>query len=452
MKTVLSIIPRQYLAEFIEKYARFIKVRVDLYCVLALVIYISITVIAALVFPGDFRSQELWTMVFLVIGAVTLLLVNRKTTTLARAKSMAYVVAFFMLAIITKLNMVYYDYFETASSLYVFMLLFVSFTIPWLPFEIILLTALHMFSYTVLYIYIDKSIPHVQGQVTFQIYFEGLIFIFAAFIMAVTLRRKESARDVENFVLLKEVETKNNEMRRELELARHIHKTLIPKSMNTDLVDIAVLYQPVSFLGGDYARFHFIDKDRMIFIICDVTGHGVSAALLVNRLHAEFERLAKEGREPGILLKELDGFIGEDFEGTNMYMSAFCGLLDFKKRLFYYSNHGHPTQYLYRVKDAKIVGFYSQTALLGLPMKDNTIYQHEVAFEKGDKVLLFTDGVTETMNARHEEFGLERLEKFISENHLYDPTSFNHRLLETLCAFKNREFKDDIFMLTIAIK
>ena len=452
MKTILELIPKQYLAEFVKKYAMFIKNRVDLYCVLALTLYLSISAISILLYPEEFRSQELWATVFLVVGAAVILLINRKTATLGRAKLMAYLFAFFVLAVITKLNMIYYDYFEMSSALYVFILLFVSFTIPWLPYETIFIAAMHIMAYTILYLYLDESVLNTKNPVTFQSYFEGLIFILAAFVLAITLRKKETYRDIENFVLLKEVETKNDEIRHELELARQIHKTLVPKSMNTDLVDIAVLYHPASYLGGDYARFHFIDKDRLIFIICDVTGHGVSAALLVNRLHAEFERLAKEGREPGLLLKELNDFINEDFEGTNMYLSAFCGLLNFKNRVFYYSNHGHPTQYLYRLKDNKIVGFYSQTALLGLPMKDKNIYQHEVEFEKGDRVLLFTDGVTETMDSKHEEYGIERLEKFILANSTVEPTRFNHQLLEALSAFKSREFQDDIFILTMAIK
>ena len=58
--------------------------------------------------------------------------------------------------------------------------------------------------------------------------------------------------------------------------------------------------------GGDYARFQFINKNKLIFIICGVTGRGVSAALLVNAFNTEFERLAREGKTPGVLFKKED--------------------------------------------------------------------------------------------------------------------------------------------------
>ena len=106
-------------------------------------------------------------------------------------------------------------------------------------------------------------------------------------------------------------------------------------------------YLPVYYIGGDYTKFNFLEKDKLIFIITDVTGHGVPAALLVNRIHSEYERLAKEGYSPGELLRELNKFIEEDFGSSGMYLSAFCGLLDFKKMKLTYSNYGHPSQLLF---------------------------------------------------------------------------------------------------------
>ena len=137
-----------------------------------------------------------------------------------------------------------------------------------------------------------------------------------------------------------------------------------------------------------------------------------------------------------------------------MYLSAFCGSLDFSSRTFVYANHGHPTQYLYRVRDAKILRCSSQATLLGLPEKDRSVRQNEMEFVPHDKVMLFTDGVTETMDGRREAYGEERLEDFIRAHTALGVDAFNRALLDDLRAFKGgtEEFRDDIFLLTMEIK
>jgi sigma-B regulation protein RsbU (phosphoserine phosphatase) len=284
-------------------------------------------------------------------------------------------------------------------------------------------------------------------------YMEGMMFLLVSFVLCFVVRLMDWERDIQDFILLKQLEGKNRQMQKELELARRIHKTLVPNSISNENVEIEVSYLPAYYVGGDYAKFHFLDKDRMVFIISDVTGHGVSAALLVNRIHAEFERMAKDGKEPGVLLSELDEFIMGDFEGTDMYLSAFCGLLDFKKMRMLYSNHGHPPQCLYHVKGAFVEDLPAQTSMLGLPIDDKRIEQSEVKFEKGDRILLFTDGVTETRTSQGEEYGEDRLESFLRNNCETPPHVFNQQLVDELRTFSgNHKFADDVFILHMVIK
>ena len=189
-------------------------------------------------------------------------------------------------------------------------------------------------------------------------------------------------------------------------------------------------------------------------MICDVTGHGVSAALLVNVINTEFERLAKEGKSPGDLLKELDRFIVNDFAGANMYLTAFCGVLDYSRfsRKFTYSSYGHPPQYIYCATNSKINKISAQTSFLGLPIEDDNIYQEEIPFNKGDQILLFTDGVTEARDTDGNEYGDKKLEDFIKENNDLQVESFNKKLLSRLNFFTQNNLRDDVFILSIKTK
>jgi serine phosphatase RsbU (regulator of sigma subunit) len=449
----VAVIPSQYQEEFFCKQAKLIKSRVLLLCILILTIYFGSILATWLSGSVDFSPQETPVAALLVITCALILYVNHKSATISLTKLNACVFTALILFLLTKLNIIYYQFADSASTLYLLTLFLISFTIPWRVRDVLVISLMHCLAYVYLFFYFSNfSLPGQRGALDFGSFSDGIILLGIGLAFCMVMRRKEYRREVENFILLKEVEEKNDQMRRELELATRIHKTLIPKSMSTDLVDVAVMYLPMYYIGGDYAKFHFVDKDKLIFIICDITGHGVSAALLVNRIHAEFERLAHEGKSPGALLKELNDFIVEDFQGINMYLSAFCCELDFKEKTVTFSNHGHPSQYMYKVTDSVVSPLESQASLMGIPLADDGVYQRVVGFNNGDRILLFTDGVIETRGRDGSEFGQARLENFIRKNHGLDVDYFNRQLYDQLRAFRHEPFEDDIFIVNIRIK
>ncbi len=452
MKKLIDIVPEQYREELLKKRTSLIKNRVLLLCILAIAIYFAVAAIYVLINPEEFRTLDIVAGLALAAGAAAVIFLNRKSRTLVAAKFNAYLFIVFLLALAVKMGIAYADDAETSATTLVFILFLVSSTIPWTPFEIVLIGVMHSVAYTATY-FIVNYVPGLEMEpFTIRDFLDGLIFIVMVLVLCVVIRRKDAVMYTEDFVLLKRVESQKEQMHDELEFATRIQKTLVPGPLGNDRVDIAVDYLPVYYMGGDYAKYNVLDEYRIIFIMCDVTGHGVPAALLVNRIHAEFERLAKEGREPGALLNELNGFIKEDFEGTDMYLTAFCGLLDFSKKELLYSNYGHPPQYLYRASLSSVQAMPAQTALLGLPFDDTNIYQDSIPFGKGDRVLLFTDGVTETFNDRKEEFGTGRVEDLLAREHAIPAGEFNQKLIGELNAFKSGDFRDDIFIMSVAIK
>jgi serine phosphatase RsbU (regulator of sigma subunit) len=334
------------------------------------------------------------------------------------------------------------------ANIYLFLLFLVSITIPWRVWEVAIIWFMHLSAFSILFLYFQTYFPQHVGHW----YADGVLFLFTGFILCAVVRKKESSRDIENFILLKESEKINEQMHRELELATRIHKTLIPRSISTDAVDINVTYLPVSYMGGDYAKYHFTDDGRLLFIICDVTGHGVSAALTVNRLHTELERLVREEDRPGALLEELNKFLMGDFEGANIYLSAFCGLIDIKGKKLAFSNHGHPAQYLYKSKEGEVIPMPSQASLLGISRDSEGADQSELSLDKGDRLLLFTDGIIECKGVYGSEYGSEALEGFIRSDMESSGPDFSKRLIERLRSFNGGGFDDDIFLLDINIK
>lgn len=445
-------LPDKYLAEYTERITRLTKSRVGLLCILVVALYLSATALSYAISPSEFNSNETPLALFFILAALALFIFNRKASAAIPVKVNAYLAVILSLAFMTCLCAIYKEYFNITGPIYLFMLFTISFTIPWRPKEVAVVTLLHMAAFSKLFMRLNSDMPPEIHAMLWQSYSDGMIMIFMGFILCYVLRREENALQIENYLLLKDVESKNAQMQRELELATRIHKTLIPRSINTDKADIAVLYLPMYYMGGDYAKFQFVDNEKLIFIIADVTGHGVSAALMVNRIHAEVERLIREGRSPGLLLNELNDLIVKQFEGINMFLSAFAGMLDFKSMKLIYSNHGHPAQYIYHIKDSVVARLSSQTALLGLSGSEKEACEHSINFDKGDRILLFTDGVIETRNKRDEFYGEDRLERFVRENYNLEVEQFNQRLLDDLNGFKKSDFEDDIFILNIHAK
>jgi len=434
-----------------------LKKRMSFVGLLGLAILLYDVIVYSFFIPEYYKHYNLnGFFVGLIICMIFIFITRRLTKAIGlKACAFFFITAFLLLAAWG--DMVEAAPYPVFIISYIMTLLTGCLIIPWFPYELIPIFIVNAAAFTIHFFY-GKTLLHAKNFLgkqplafgTNSDYLAGLSTLLLAFMMCVFIRRYEMHEALKKFNLSNEVKSKNKQMQNELELATRVHSRLVPHSVATPLANIAVTYVPMYYMGGDYAKFHFIDHHRLIFIISDVTGHGVSAALLVNAFNAEFERLAKEGNGPGVLLKQLDEFIVSDFAQTNMYITAFCGLLDFRHKKLTYSSYGHPPQYIYHARDRNIKRALAQTSLLGAQVDgDEQIYQDDISFEKGDQILLFTDGIVEAKDIEDNEFGEERVERFISNNSNLSANLFNEELLKELNFFTANKLKDDVFILNI---
>jgi serine phosphatase RsbU (regulator of sigma subunit) len=450
-----TIIPKRYLNEFLKDKTAVINNRTQLAAVLFIFTFITGSLVSSLILNEGFTLELILSWIFTVLVSVVMFIVASKVTRVSTAKLSAVV---FMVSCLTVLTWFYISVNEAPFNVgmaYIFAFIGFSLMFPWFPKEVMGVLALHSGTF---FIYLINTRTFMFRGNAFPVeisdYLQVYIIMFLSSALCWIVSKRERERDIENFVLLKEVEEKNSQMRQELELATRVHSRLVPHSTNTSIADIAVTYVPMYYISGDYAKFQHIGKNKLIFLICDVTGHGVSAALLVNALNAEFESLIKDYTDPGELLKKMDRFILADFGEINMYSTAFCGLLEYGPiaAKLTYSSYGHLPQYIYRAANSSIDRITAQTSFLGLPLEDDTIYKNEIPFDKGDQIVLFTDGVVEAKDANGADFGDERIETFIRENNKMEAGQFNQTLLKELNSFAGNNFKDDVFILNIKTK
>lgn len=199
------------------------------------------------------------------------------------------------------------------------------------------------------------------------------------------------------------------EMKRELVDARRIHEALFPSPLDSGPVRFDYRYEPMRQIGGDFLFAHIfpgIDpsmegQEPISVVIIDVTGHGIPAALTVNRLHGELERIFAEEPDigPGEVLRSLNRYVHLTLSRHSVYATAICLRADPTTSTLQWASAGHPPAFL-RTVDGRLEEINSTTFVLGACHgADFDPDEQSVRFMPGDTLIAYTDGATEARSA-----------------------------------------------------
>lgn len=211
---------------------------------------------------------------------------------------------------------------------------------------------------------------------------------------------------------VRHLQRRYGEVRRELGHARRIHEALFPPVIEEGALLLDYRYEPMRAIGGDFLFVHRgKEGDNLSVVLADVTGHGIPAALTVNRLHGELSRLFAEepNIRPGALLRSLNRYVHLTLSDHSVYMTAICFRFDPERDALEYASGGHPPAFLLGV-DGSIEELRSTAIVLGAcPDADFEPGATMVRFGPGDRLVAYTDGATEARDADGRLFGVERL-------------------------------------------
>lgn len=243
--------------------------------------------------------------------------------------------------------------------------------------------------------------------------------------------------------------TEKERLLKELEIARHIQQSFLPDhAPKIEGIEITAISLPARMVGGDFYDFIPIEKDKWGVVIADVSGKGVPAALFMALSRTLMRSSAAITLSPSEALAHTNKLIFEDTK-TDMFVTLFYAVLDAGARILRYANAGHNPPFIINGASSDIVLLKAQSAPLGV-MPQIKASTEEIILKKDDIIVLYTDGVTDAINAQGGRFGVEQLEKVVRTHYTLGAEAMLAKIQEELALFVGEQAQfDDITMMVI---
>ena len=227
----------------------------------------------------------------------------------------------------------------------------------------------------------------------------------------------------------------------QLEIARQVQLELLPEN-DPDLegFDISGYVFPTEEVSGDYYDWVEVFEDQIGITVADAVGKGIPAALLMAFLRASIRAGVQTGYASHILLSKINNLLWDSIE-DNRFVTAIYGLLDITNRTFVFANAGHNPPLLIKADGEYRYVEYGDTPL-GM-FYDARYHQHFIRFEKGQVLVIYTDGITEAANADGEEFGQDRFAKSVLTGINLPAKKLIDHIRKDVADFTERKFLDD---------
>jgi serine phosphatase RsbU (regulator of sigma subunit) len=253
---------------------------------------------------------------------------------------------------------------------------------------------------------------------------------------------------IENSRLFKEALEKER-IDKELEVAATIQKMILPKTIpQVDGFEIAGMNIPTKQVGGDYYDVISLPGNKVALVIADASGKGVPAALLVSTLQACLRAYLESNFSLEELVRKVNRVILRN-STENKFITFFIGILDPASKKLEIVNAGHFPPLIAR--NCNLIKLENTGVVLGC-IESAPFVRKEYWLESHDALVMFTDGITEAVNAKHEQYGDERLEKMIMEHCSKNAEDLKTAIYQDVKTFEgSAEQSDDITLLIVKV-
>lgn len=247
-----------------------------------------------------------------------------------------------------------------------------------------------------------------------------------------------------------QLEQRYREVEEELSLAARVQQSLAPTGLTWGGACVETFYQPARTIGGDFG-FVAPREDGLTVLVCDVSGHGISSALIANRIYTEAMSQMESGAALTAMMRHLNHFVMRNLAGSVFFFTFMAARLNRDLRTLELAGAGHPPAIILS-RDLPPRLLESRSAILGL--LDDAVDAEgtlQVPVQPGDRVVIYTDGFTESFNAQQEMLGVEGLRRIVREAARLPLPAMKQEIIDRVTAWRNGPAADDMSLVVLEI-
>jgi serine phosphatase RsbU (regulator of sigma subunit) len=251
----------------------------------------------------------------------------------------------------------------------------------------------------------------------------------------------------------KELKFKNDQMIFELKVAKKVQMSIIPEELpQNDRIRIAAKMIPLMEVSGDFYDVINVNENTIAIAVIDVSGHGIPAALLTSMIKSEIKNQLEKHNKTEDICSGLNIALYPTLVETGFYFTMFICLADLKNMTLEFTNCGHTEPYLLR-QGNKFKKLNSEGLFIGMT-PDSHYGSSKIQLSSGDRIFLYTDGITEARNIDGEELGEKRFLKAITKTAFLPIKEQVSAIMTTIETYRDNTAltkKDDITLLAFEV-
>ena len=247
-----------------------------------------------------------------------------------------------------------------------------------------------------------------------------------------------------------QLQRRAEEIQRDLVLAARVQQSLAPRTLDWGRAMVETYYKPVLSIGGDFGLVTPQDS-HLDLLICDVSGHGISSALLANRIYTETVSLLRGGARPGKLLHRLNEFVVEQIGISGFMFTMAAARLDDSARRLTYAAGGHPPAFWISAS-GELRQIEPRATILGA-IEDAVPEEatDTVDLSPGDRVMIYSDGLTEVWDANGEMLGIEGLADLARRTTQLSLSAMREAIIRGVVSFSATPVHDDMSLVLLQV-
>lgn len=248
------------------------------------------------------------------------------------------------------------------------------------------------------------------------------------------------------------LEKRQKETEKELRLAARVQQSLTPKPLEWGALCVDTFFQPTQTIGGDFGMIVPIAGEHLNLLVCDVVGHGISSALLANRIYTEANTLVRNRTALSDTLRQLNTLAIQDIGNPGFFFTVASARIEHSGRHMVFAGAGHPPAMLV-TPGAEPRLLNSQSMILGaIAGVVNNDAEVTLALNPGDRLVLYTDGATDVFDSHGEILGVEGLKEIVRQTSCLPFHQMKGAILGRIAAWLAGPLVDDMSLMLVEIR